>query len=122
MTNAEKYKEEIRNMGLKLKCAVKRIRSDTSDCRFDCKKCENESIKWLMQEYEEPSVDWNKVKPGTKFVYPCKPSIMYPDGIAKKKFAFYVNDVIWVMGWESGEVYPLTNVDISTIELRDWKV
>ena len=75
-----------------------------------------------MQEYEEPSVDWNKVKPGTKFVYPCKPSIIYPDGIAKKKFAFYVNDVIWVMGWESGDVYPLTNVDISTIELRDWKV
>ena len=120
MTNAEKYKEEIRNTEFKIKCAVKSIRSGTSACRFECERCEHESIKWLMQEYEEPSVDWNKVKPGTKFVYPCKPNIVFPDGIAKKKFAFYVNDVIWVMGWESGEVYPLTNVDISTIELKDW--
>ena len=122
MTNAEKYKEEISNKNETLECAVHGIRTGSRACRHDCQLCKTESIAWLMQEYEEPSVDWNKVKPGTKFVYPCKPSIMYPDGIAKKKFAFYVNDVIWVMGWESGEVYPLTDVDISTIELKDWKV
>lgn len=121
MTNAEKYKEEIRNKNETLECAVHGIRTGSRSCRRDCQLCKEQSIEWLMQEYEEPPVDWNKVKPGTKFVYPCKPSPMYPDGIAKKKFAFYVNDVIWVMGWESGEVYPLTNVDISTIELRDWK-
>lgn len=125
MTNAEKYKEEIRNQskGRTIKCAVYRVRQPhRSSCFGICDDCKFDSIEWLMQEYEEPSVDWNKVKPGTKFVYPCKPNIFFPDGIAKKKFAFYVNDVIWVMGGESGEVYPLTNVDISTIELRDWKV
>ena len=126
MTNAEKYKEEIEDLAkleccrCGIHCAAHYIQMNSEKCPSDCMACRSTTIDWLLQEYVEPPVDWSKVKPGTKFVYPCKPSLMYPDGIAKKKFAFYVNDVIWVMGWESGEVYPLTNVDISTIELRDW--
>lgn len=122
MTNAEKYKEEIRNESETFECAVHGIRTGSRSCRRDCQLCKEQSIEWLMQEYEEPSIDWNKVKPGTKFVYPCEPCLVYPDGIAKEKFAFYVNGVIWVMGWESGEVYPLMDVDISTIKIEDWKI
>lgn len=91
MTNAEKYKEEIRNQSKArtIKCAVYRVRQPhRSSCFGICDDCKFDSIEWLMQEYEEPSVDWNKVKPGTKFVYPCKPNIFFQMELQRKNLHF----------------------------------
>lgn len=108
MTNAEKYKEEIRNTEFKLKCAVKSIRSGTSACRFDCERCEHESIKWLMQEYKEPPVDWNNVKPGTKIWVRNSDDKFW----VVKEFAMYHGNRIWcfeddpytMRRWERGKL------------------
>ena len=97
MTNAEKYKEEIRNesKNLTVKCAVYKVRQPhRSSCFGSCDDCKFDSIEWLVQEYEETPIDWNKVKPGTKVW------VRNFDAEAWKlrEFAMCHNEKIWCYG------------------------
>ena len=95
MTNAEKYKKEIRNEHCYMACAVNRVknkRGSSEKCPDNCSACKSESIAWLMQEYEEPPVDWSKVKPNTSIL------VKFTEDAPKwieRNFAFYINDTVW---------------------------
>lgn len=94
MTNAEKYKEEIRNESYFTACAVNRIKNkrDSSErCSYDCNVCKTESIAWLMQEYEEPPVEWNKVKSGTMVWVRNSDAQSW----SLREFAMYHDNRIW---------------------------
>ena len=75
MLNIEKYKEELENIGVinpnglavidgkpcmcqEAECNMCELRSEESCCFY---KTDN----WLFSEYEEPKVDWSKVKVDT---------------------------------------------------------
>lgn len=95
MTNAEKYKEEIRNEHCYMACAVNRVkdkRGSSENCSDNCSACKSESIEWLMQEYEEPPVDWSKVKSNTPILVKFREDA---PKWAERDFAFYVNDAVW---------------------------
>lgn len=73
MLNIEKYKEMLINTGVidTTKLAVindepvecRGCSCDECDCDFRGKKCcESYLEEWLFSEYEEPEVDWSKVK------------------------------------------------------------
>lgn len=94
MTNAEKYKEEIRNEHCYMACAVNRIkdkRGSSENCSDNCSACKSESIEWLMREYEEPLVDWNKVKPDT-MVWVRNNAV---EPWVLREFALYHDKKIW---------------------------
>lgn len=75
MTNYEKYKEKIdKFLQDAYRMAIDKNEKELVDCReLDCKNClfssrynenrfcEANRIKWLVAEYVEPAVDWNKV-------------------------------------------------------------
>ena len=92
VTNAEKYKEELRNKNESLECAVHGIRTGSRSCRHNCQLCKEQTIEWLIQEYEEPPVDWSKVKPNTSIL------VKFTEDAPKwieRNFAFYINDTVW---------------------------
>lgn len=72
MTNAEKYKKEIREIAERkfISCAVESVRNNTVDCgcnaEYQCGTCKRNSIEWLMQEYKEPPLlkNGDGLKPG----------------------------------------------------------
>lgn len=102
MTNAEKYKEEIRNESCYMPCAVNRVkdkRCGSENCSNACNTCKEESIEWLMQEYEEPPVDWSKIKPGTKVWVRNSDAASWN----LREFALYYDDKIWCYdnGWQT---------------------
>ncbi|MFR7761643.1 MAG: hypothetical protein ACLU1S_01145 [Eubacterium sp.] len=77
MLNIEKYKDklidlEVIDVGkLAIEKGKPRICQNTicSDCTFHNKDksdpCEELAVEWLFSEYEEPEVDWSKVKVDT---------------------------------------------------------
>lgn len=81
MLNIEKYKEELENIGVinpnglavidgkpcmcqEAECNMCELRSEESCCFY---KTDN----WLFSEYEEPKVDWSKVKVDTPIYVRC---------------------------------------------------
>ena len=68
MKNYEKYADEIRGYGSDKICSefIKPyiLKSDTCGS-MTCSVCCMCQMLWLLEEYEEPEVDWNKVEVDT---------------------------------------------------------
>ena len=67
MKNYEKYAEEIKNYEGNNFCnnfVIPVIRKGC-ECLGSCEQCRMLQTLWLMEDYEEPEVDWSKVKVDT---------------------------------------------------------
>ena len=68
MKNYEKYEEKIREYKGETFCTdfVQPYILKQNGCGgMDCDQCHMIQMMWLMKEYEEPEVDWSKVKVDT---------------------------------------------------------
>ena len=68
MKNYEKYKDEIKKYKDYNFCGdfVKPYILESDNCNgLDCIRCSMLRAIWLMEEYEEPEVDWSRVKVDT---------------------------------------------------------
>ena len=68
MKNYEKYADEIKGCDGSNFCrdfVVPHILKSRSCANTSCDQCKMLQIIWLMEEYEEPKVDWSKVKVDT---------------------------------------------------------
>lgn len=63
MKNYEKYKDKVNNYDGEYFCHdfVKPIILKADECDARCSRCRLIQAIWLMEEYEEPEVDWSKV-------------------------------------------------------------
>lgn len=106
MTNLEKYAEEIKNYGkdgglccddiiekhvlfpLSLSCSL-----------VNCNHCNLLTTIWLMEEYEEPEVDWSKVEVDTPILVRSTKNEEW----SKRYFAKYENGYVhaWIGGCTS---------------------
>ncbi|RHL43277.1 hypothetical protein DW018_11620 [Eubacterium ventriosum] len=106
MLNIEKYKEMLINMGIIDINKLAVVNDKPVKCKdlYKCDKCdfgEEESCEsyleeWLFSEYEEPGVDWSKVKVDTPIlVKDCESSKW-----AKRYFAKFEDGQIYA--WSDG--------------------
>ena len=67
MKNYEKYADKIKNCGYDSFCDdfIQPYILKQNGCGMDCEQCNMIQMIWLMKEYEEPKVDWSKVKVDT---------------------------------------------------------
>ena len=100
MKNYEKYEDEIKGCdGLNFcRDFVKPYILKSRDCaNTSCDQCKMLQIIWLMEEYEEPQVDWSKVKVDTP--------ILVRQGKTgdwlERHFAKYENGNVYA--WEDGQ-------------------
>lgn len=63
MKNYEKYKDKVNNCDGEYFCLnfVKPIILKADECDGRCSRCRLIQAIWLMEEYEEPEVNWSKV-------------------------------------------------------------
>lgn len=64
MKNYEKYKDKILNYNGNDFCHdfIKAVFPKRIDCELmECEQCQTLRQIWLMEEYEEPEIDWSKV-------------------------------------------------------------
>ena len=65
MKNYEKYADEIKNYKGESFCIdfVEPHILKSDDCRgMDCDACSMYQLIWLLEDYEEPEIDWSKVE------------------------------------------------------------
>ena len=98
MKNYEKYADEIREYKGDTFCVdfVKPYILKSDHCESDCTKCRMLQAIWLMEDYEEPEVDWSKVEVNT----PILVSDIYREQWFKRYFAEYKGGVVYA--WHSG--------------------
>ena len=69
MKNYEKYADEIREYKGDSFCFcadfIKPNILKSEYCDLDCTRCRMLQVMWLLEDYEEPEVDWNEVKVDT---------------------------------------------------------
>ena len=68
MKNYEKYADEIREYKGKDFCkdiVQTHILKEISCSDIRCGRCHTLQLLWMLEEYKEPEVDWNKVKVDT---------------------------------------------------------
>ena len=106
MLNIEYYKDElkeiiIRNIGINAITGKPKMCDDLFclDCVFnDRDACSPKKVEqWLFSEYEEPEVDWSKVKVDTPILVK---DILKSEWI-KRYFAKYENGRVYV--WKEGK-------------------
>lgn len=110
MLNIEKYRDELIKMGIidTKKIAIRY--GKLSLCCFGCCGCDNLSKEdcgkqaedWLFSEYEEPEIDWSKVKVDIPiYVRDCETD---SNGDEKtwvpRHFAKFENETVYV--WDDG--------------------
>ena len=99
MRNYEKYAEEIKDYkGIRF-CAdfvIKHIVKTSGCTTMDCDACKLRQMLWLLEEYKEPEIDWNKVEVDT----PILVKDMEYENWRKRYFAEYKDEVVyaWVNG------------------------
>lgn len=102
MKNYEKYAEEIKGYKGNRFCAdfiVKHI-VKTSDCTtMDCDACKLRQMLWLLEEYEEPEVDWGSVKVDTPIL--VRHTEDEDEEWAKRHFAKYENGKVYTYSYGS---------------------
>ena len=99
MKNYEKYAEEIREYEGPSFCDefIKPHILNISDCsRVHCSACRMRQMLWLLEEYEEPEVDWSKVKVDTPILVR---DTEYEDWY-RRYFAEYKDGVVYT--WTNG--------------------
>ena len=100
MKNYEKYAEEIKNYEGNNFCnnfVIPVIRKGC-ECLGSCEQCRMLQMLWLLEEYEEPEVDWSKVEVDT-------PILVRNDDYAtvawlRRYFAEYDDGVVYA--WNCG--------------------
>ena len=99
MKNYEKYADEIREYNGSGFCKnfIKPYILKTDSCGdMDCYKCRMLQMIWLMEDYEEPEVNWNEIEVDTPIL------VRYDENEEWKKryFAKYENGIVSV--WNNG--------------------
>ena len=87
MTNYERYKDDIERLGGRkvafdksknkiVRCAVLFA---CEDCAFyaNCDDCTLNAMKWAVEEYKEPEIDWSKVPVDTPVLVSDNKKIWY---------------------------------------------
>ena len=99
MKNYEKYEKKIKECGYDSFCndfiQPYILKQDTCG-GMDCEQCNTFQMMWLMEEYEEPQVDWSKVEVDT----PILVRINEDKEWERRYFAKYENGVVYA--WNSG--------------------
>ncbi len=99
MKNYEKYANEIKEYKGTHFCKdfIKQYILKSDDCiNVGCARCKMLQMMWLMEEYEEPQVDWSKVEVDT----PILVSIDEDEEWVRRYFAKYENGVVYA--WDGG--------------------
>ena len=113
MKNYEKYEEKIREYEGESFCNdfVQPYILKQSDCSgMDCEQCHMLQMMWLMEEYEEPQVDWSRVKVDTPILVRVK-----EDGEwIKRHFAKYENGLVYAWKDSHTSWTSLHNDDVTT--------
>ena len=94
MKNYEKYANEIREYNGSGFCKnfIKPYILKTDSCGdMDCYKCRMLQMLWLMEEYEEPKVDWSKVEVDT----PILVRVTEDGEWIRRHFAKYENGLVY---------------------------
>ena len=98
MKNYEKYAEEIKNYDGVNFCnnfVIPVIRKGC-ECSKSCEQCRMLQNIWLREDYEEPKVDWGKVKVDTPVLVRDSENTEW----LKKYFAKYEDGIVYV--WNLG--------------------
>lgn len=99
MKNYEKYEEKIREYEGEAFCndfIQPYILKQDDCCGMHCGQCNMISLIWLMKEYEEPEVDWSKVKVDT----PILVREYEHENWVRRYFAKYEGGKVYV--WNNG--------------------
>lgn len=115
MKNYEKYAEQIRRYNGSDFCSdfTKPYILKSDNCSsLSCDVCNMRKMLWLLEEYEEPEVDWSKVKVDTPILVKHNEAEEW----ARRYFAKYENGKVyaWSNGCTSWTVYDDT-------EVTDWE-
>ena len=114
MKNYEKYADEIREYKGTHFCKdfIKQHILKSDDCiNVGCARCKILQMIWLMEEYEEPEVDWNKVKVDTPILVRDNEDTESATVVwLKRYFAEYKDGLVyaWTNGrtsWNEDEMY-----------------
>lgn len=106
MLNIEKYKDKLIELGVINPKILAKVKGKLNVCEsifcIDCDysgvpECYDEVKDWLFSEYEEPEVDWSKVKVDTPILVR---DILKSEWI-KRYFAKYENGRVYV--WKEGK-------------------
>ena len=112
MKNYEKYADELRKYEVEELCNkfIKPNILKKDNCSgINCTACSMRMMLWLLEDCEEPEVDWNKVEVNTPIlVKDCD-----DDRWIKRYFAKYENEIIYA--WNSGAT------SWSTSHITGWK-
>lgn len=94
MKNYEKYADEIRECSGPYFCKyfINPNILKSEDCDFDCVKCRMLQVLWLLEDYEEPQVDWSKVEVDTPILVRDNEDEKW----LKRHFAKYENGRVYV--------------------------
>ena len=98
MKNYEKYVDEIKEYKGDSFCAdfVKPNILISEYCDLDCIRCRMLQAMWLLEDYEEPEIDWSKVKVDTPVLVKNKEN----DEWKKRHFAKYKDGEVYT--WDNG--------------------
>lgn len=98
MKNYEKYVDEIKNYEGNNFCnnfVIPVIRKGC-ECLGSCEQCRMLQMLWLLEEYEEPKIDWNKIEVDTPILVRDAENTEW----LKKHFAKYEDGIVYV--WNLG--------------------
>ena len=100
MKNYEKYADEIKGYKGTRFCKdfIKQYILKSDDCNnVGCARCKMLQMLWLLEDYEEPEVDWSKVEVDTPML------VREQEGAAwfKRNFAKYEGGKVYV--WDNGK-------------------
>lgn len=99
MKNYEKYAEKIREYKGNSFCSdfIKPYILKLDSCGgVACEKCHMLQTMWLLEEYEDPEVDWSKVEVDTPILVRHSKN----DEWARRHFAKYENGTVYA--WQAG--------------------
>lgn len=102
MKNYEKYADEIREFEGTSFCdqfVIPHILKSEDCSRTSCAKCRMCQLLWLLEDYEEPEVNWNKVEVDTPILVRATKNEEW----SKRYFAKYENGYVhaWIGGCTS---------------------
>ena len=109
MKKYEKYEEKIREYKGETFCAdfVQPYILKQNGCGgMDCDQCNMLQLMWLLKEYEEPEVDWSKVKVDTQILVKDHEDREW----LKRYFAKYEDGYVYAWGngctsWNADNMY-----------------
>lgn len=109
MKNYEKYTDEIKEYKGETFCADfvrPYILKQDDCCHMDCGQCNMLQLMWLLKEYEEPEVDWSKVKVDTPILVKDHEDREW----LKRYFAKYEDGYVYAWGngctsWNADNMY-----------------